>query len=549
MKILKLELRRFKSIQEVKLPEDNSSQLLGNLNILIGRNSSGKSNILESLDYFFKEFDPALEKPLGVVNPELWFDRITKDPIQWDLTLSLNPEEIATLFGRDLLPLVDSIQHKDNVVLTRQIVATPQDMRWRTINISVGYIDLVKDMQSKPPEEIGKQLSSSANTAVPPNFVQTIMGNLSSLLRTQFKYILSARDNVQTPPSFGLRSPNINATELSQINTLAQGTSADVRRHWTPLRGEYEALLPHKERVDSAGGQLFLNNTPIWATGGGNQSMLSLVYEIETGPSIMAIEEPENHLHPEMVKNILRYFQSVTQPPKSKQLFISTHSPFLADTNSIKNIVALYLDKGKTTAKELASKEDLRNALFNIGARPSDILFADLVIIVEGESDKIVLQNWARTLAIPLEDTHASVIPARGVGKTKYHLKLWAEVAKGVGLPTYIFIDKDGENEAAKVIKEGLISQENTHVLELGSIEEYYPIDVLINCLQDLFTLTVTEEQISVGDRSKAISKLLKKEPEDWKVILAEEVSKRTDSRHIPREIGDFLRRVHNANA
>jgi hypothetical protein len=118
-----------------------------------------------------------------------------------------------------------------------------------------------------------------------------------------------------------------------------------------------------------------------------------------------------------------------------------------------------------------------------------------------------------------------------------------------VGLPTYIFIDKDGENEAAKVIKEGLISQENTHVLELGSIEEYYPIDVLINCLQDLFTLTVTEEQISVGDRSKAISKLLKKEPEDWKVILAEEVSKRTDSRHIPREIGDFLRRVHNANA
>ena len=148
-----------------------------------------------------------------------------------------------------------------------------------------------------------------------------------------------------------------------------------------------------------------------------------------------------------------------------------------------------------------------------------------------------------------MEGIHAAVIPARGVNKSRYHLKLWCEVAKDVGLPTYILVDKGGESEVATVVSEGLVKQENAHALEQGSIEDYYDTEVLINSLQSLYGVTVIEDQIPVGERVKAISTLIHKRPVKWKVPLAEEISKKTTARNqIHREVGDFLRWVYNEN-
>jgi len=547
LKIQRIELRRFKSIGEIILPEPKSSQVLSNLVVLIGRNSSGKTNILEAIDYFFREFDPAFERAIGSMNLELWHGREARTPIEWDVTLKLEQGETLALLGKDFLPIFEGVTNRDQVRVLRQIVATPQDMRWYTSALMVGNVNLVKDTKAVTPEEITEALNSSE--PIPANLVQSILSNLSGLLRSQFKYISAARDSVQSAPSFGNRAPIVNPATLASINNLAQGTAADIRNKWRPLRDKMESTLPNRERVDSKGGQLFLENEPLPATGGGAQSVLALIHDIEAGPPIVAIEEPENHLHPELIKKLLRYFQDISDGASAKQLFIATHSPFFVDSSRVRDVVALYWDKQETRARQIGTKEELRAALFNIGAKPSDIFFADLVLIVEGESDKIVLQGWARTLGTPLEEIHAAVVPARGVSKSKYHLKLWSEVAKEVGLPRYIFVDKDGEGEVAKVLNEGLVSQENAHVLEQGSIEDYYPTDVLVGALQGLFGATVSaEEPIPAGERVKYITRLLKKPPEAWKVPLAEEVSRQTERKQIPREVSDFLRRIYSEN-
>ena len=546
MKVQKIELRRFKSIREVILPEHDSGQVLDNLVVLIGRNSSGKTNLLEAIDYFFREFDPAFERAIGSLNLELWHGREAIAPIEWNVTLKFEESELVALFGKDLAPIFDGITDKDQVRVMRRITPTPQDMRWQTSELMIGGIDLIKDGKAVTPEEITKAL----NRPEPPpaNLVQSILSNLTGLLRAQFKYIGAARDNVQPAPSFGNRSSIIESTTLHSINNLAQGTTADVRNKWKPLRKKIEDTLPNSERVDSKGGQLFLQDEPLTATGGGAQSVLALIHNVETAPPIVAIEEPENHLHPELIKKTLRYFQRVTAGAGTKQLFVATHSPFFVDSSHIRGVTALYWDGQESKARQIGTKEDLRAALFDIGARPSDIFFSDLVLIVEGESDKIVLQGWARTLGVPLEEIHAAVISARGVSKSRYHLKLWAEVAREVGLPRYIFLDKGGEAEVTKVVSDGLVAQENTHVLENGSIEDYYPTDILVDALQTLFGVTVTKDDVPDGGRVKTINKLLKKEPEEWKVPLAEEVSKKTQRRQIPREVGDFLGRVHREN-
>jgi len=157
LKIQKVELRRFKSIREIVLPGDG---FLGNLVVLIGRNSSGKSNFLEALDCFFKEFDPAFERPIGAINHELWYGRLVDDPIEWNMILQLEQNEANSLFGKDFVPLFEGIDKKEQITVLRRIVATPQDMRWQTVALQVGDVSLISDTKAVVLEQIAKSLGS-----------------------------------------------------------------------------------------------------------------------------------------------------------------------------------------------------------------------------------------------------------------------------------------------------------------------------------------------------------------------------------------------------
>lgn len=55
MKIKKIHIKRYKSLFDIELDD------IGDLTTFIGKNSSGKSNILEAIDLFFSNFEPQLE--------------------------------------------------------------------------------------------------------------------------------------------------------------------------------------------------------------------------------------------------------------------------------------------------------------------------------------------------------------------------------------------------------------------------------------------------------------------------------------------------------
>ena len=55
------EIRNFKSLSDVDLPE------LSDLVVFIGKNSSGKSNLLDALGLMFLNFGTELEKQIGVL--------------------------------------------------------------------------------------------------------------------------------------------------------------------------------------------------------------------------------------------------------------------------------------------------------------------------------------------------------------------------------------------------------------------------------------------------------------------------------------------------
>ena len=139
--------------------------------------------------------------------------------------------------------------------------------------------------------------------------------------------------------------------------------------------------------------------------------------------SILAIEEPEAHLHPNMQYKFLKFLYD-DEKNKANQIFITSHSPNITAAAPLDNIIILYkYDNeisvsypGKTFNKD--NKDDLKSKKFIerfLDVTKADMLFADSLILVEGITEQLTLPEFAKKDGKDLSDTHTSVINIGGL--------------------------------------------------------------------------------------------------------------------------------------
>jgi putative ATP-dependent endonuclease of the OLD family len=109
---------------------------------------------------------------------------------------------------------------------------------------------------------------------------------------------------------------------------------------------------------------------------------------------VLAIEEPEAHLHPDAVHRLKPVLAEIS---KHSQVVITTHSPILVNRVKIDSNVVVKGDN----AKRATALRDIRDAL---GVRISDNLAAaDLVLLVEGEEDVKLVTSFINSASTALE--------------------------------------------------------------------------------------------------------------------------------------------------
>ncbi len=112
--------------------------------------------------------------------------------------------------------------------------------------------------------------------------------------------------------------------------------------------------------------------------------------------SIIIIDEPELHLHPQWLW-ILRDFFMDFANSRNNQLFISTHSPVFINSTSYLYITRVYKDSNdvsKIHKVEEVKVQETKDLLHIINATNNEkIFFADFVIMVEGDTDEIVFRK------------------------------------------------------------------------------------------------------------------------------------------------------------
>lgn len=140
--------------------------------------------------------------------------------------------------------------------------------------------------------------------------------------------------------------------------------------------------------------------------------------------SVLAIEEPEAHLHLSLQYKFLKFLiNEQVNKKKVRQLFVTTHSTEITSAVSLDELICLYNDMngvvsvaypGKLFGDNSDDKESKQYVQRFLDAIKSNMLFADKVCFVEGKAEELLVPVFAEYMDKSLEDGHVAVISTGG---------------------------------------------------------------------------------------------------------------------------------------
>lgn len=222
--------------------------------------------------------------------------------------------------------------------------------------------------------------------------------------------------------------------------------------------------------------------------------------------SIIAIEEPESHLHSGAIHSLVDVINHISE---NNQVIISTHNPLFVQQNSIKSNILI--DSGN--ARSAKSISEIRNIL---GVLPADNLRnSNCVFVVEGEDDKTALTKifkvMSEKITTALKTNMLVIKPLGGAGNLSHDL---ADL-KNCMCSYFVLLDNDnaGIQAANKALENNLANESQIkHTICNGSPEaeledclnkEFYKQAILDNFAVDINTSSFSGNR-KWSDRMKA---------------------------------------------
>jgi len=210
---------------------------------------------------------------------------------------------------------------------------------------------------------------------------------------------------------------------------------------------------------------------------------------------ILAVEEPEAHLHPNAQKKLFSQLNSIPG-----QKIIATHSPYIAASADLSQIRGLYKKEGKINFGKIEvstiSNEDLRKVKRQVVHSRGEILFSKVLILFEGETEEQALPIFAeKFFEQPLLELGIDFIGVSGHGNYLPFIK----VAHSLNIPWCIL--SDGENKTISSLKKSLkkyydFIDQNKEEINLSDEENIFVIENENDFEADLIHYGYVEEII-----------------------------------------------------
>ena len=361
-----------------------------NYTVLVGENNQGKTNCLKALDAAVN-----LLKNRGLLYTSICLNFIDDypkekqkkplDPIRFELTFQLSDFE-----RRKMLNDV-GIHNNGTLILCIEALFQEPTVRRPSRRTPARVSVSVKGKRGKAAISYKNNIDKVCSFVL-SNFdyvyIPAIRNEddslaiIRELVSIKIKELNSDNDYLEQLAS-------IYEKERNAINTIKRNLIEDLKEYIPDVNDI--TIEPERDRrmMMRSLFEFFVDdgvNTPIKNKGAGIISLmaLALIQGQSDNNSMIAIEEPESHLHADAIHKIAK---KLIQTSESKQIIVSTHNPSFLNSNGLKNV---YMVRGGCIKKP-NKIEEIRKEL---GLSAKDSLFmSDNVIIVEGESDKRFVQR------------------------------------------------------------------------------------------------------------------------------------------------------------
>lgn len=559
MKLTKLHIQNYRGIKSLELDLDETT-------VIIGENNSGKTSVLHVLRSCLS-FLKSGARSAPFEEFDLHFDSRAADPstaesIQITLTFEEKvagewPAEIEQKLGGD-----------GGII----VLIPPDDKSRIQLRVTAQYSPLTKEL-----EHFYDFLDSSGNPLPSKN-----RGKLAVLQQIRPLFYLSAlRDAAKEfSKTAQFWSPFVKNSQidsakkaeieekLEEINSEiieAHGTFKDVKVHLDKVNKLVNLGVDSVVSIDAIPAKVFdmLNKTqvslmsstgaklPINRHGEGTQSLSVLMLfdaflktelarrqGVVNCLPIVALEEPEAHLHPCAIRALWKTIKDI-----NGQKVIATHSGDLLAVVDTSMIRRLYKEKGQTKVGSIPSGlitgRDKQKFDYLVQRTRGELLFARVWLLVEGETEAIIITGAAESLGIDLEQVGIRLVEHKH-GDIAYFIKS----ANALGITWHCFSDLDIEGKKIiKKAKDGLMAgqKEKNHIsTTVGSdtIEPYFARNGFIDIYeaianpQKFANITLPKTDTGYAD---AVCDCITAKPEAAHAIV--EAMRQRGSASIPKEL------------
>lgn len=196
------------------------------------------------------------------------------------------------------------------------------------------------------------------------------------------------------------------------------------------LRGDTEIRL--RQILEKLELELVRDGGSSLPRGLGSNNLLFVACELlllgaeKEGHPILLIEEPEAHLHPQRQLRLMKFLQDKIDEKEEGfqdiQVIVTTHSPNLASSIHLKNLILMRDRRAYSMAAENTSLESSDYGFLSrfLDATKANLFFARGVLIVEGDGENLLLPTLARLLGKDLTLHGVSVVNVGGIGLRRF---------------------------------------------------------------------------------------------------------------------------------
>ena len=502
MKLHRISIKNYRSISKKTTFE------LSDFTSLIGPNNEGKTNILRALTLAFAIINQWKHRPIRRKQLEGMYARRFFGQLRLNSGTNLisdfdfdrdYPKHIRKVTSIEI-ELIFQLTETEIEEFKNETGVSNNGKLPLTIEIKPDTLSLVINKQGRGNKTYNRNVRKIAN------YIDTRIGILSvPAIRDSTQMLEVAQDFAQRHLQESLLA-NVHYQDLMQkikqiedeyLNALSGNITKQIQGYAQNIsevkliRANKRSTMPLIERLE------ITDNVRTSSTekGEGLQSLIAigLIQEATRHLGnhkayILAIDEPEAHLHPDAVRIINNTLHELAQ---KQQVIVATHSPILVgQTQSHKNIL---IQNGKADTDPTLEK--IRRCL---GIELSDTLAsAPICILVEGPTDLRVYKKLLCDSSLKIRHAfEQSLITMRATGGTK-HLKVNIDIQRQFLTKILILLDGD---QSARDISQNLITSGTINGTEIRVIpaqkrptsaevelEDIFKPDLITSALNDEF--------------------------------------------------------------